>query len=206
MLSDESQGSDRAAVIRAIGATRRACVHCSWRTPIELKIRRLRTLPNSARRTTRATVCRSARTSARARADHDQGGAPRWAPIHAACCTRVFHRARSRGVGVTPRKAAARVRRSLVARLTHTTTHQTTHGSSRRKASRDGRGGHEQTHTYPVKPQYREFYSTARPHYCSGMGLVRQCRVCMQNSGMNAQNGVISGKRLHDAAFMLNPR
>jgi len=28
----------------------------------------------------------------------------------------------------------------------------------------------------------------------------------MQNSGMNAQNGVISGKRLHDAAFMLNPR
>jgi len=28
----------------------------------------------------------------------------------------------------------------------------------------------------------------------------------MQNSGMNAQNGVIRGKPLHDAAFMLNPR
>ena len=28
----------------------------------------------------------------------------------------------------------------------------------------------------------------------------------MQNSGMNAQNGVIRGKPLHDAAFMLNLR
>lgn len=27
----------------------------------------------------------------------------------------------------------------------------------------------------------------------------------MQNSGMNAQNSVICGKALHDAAFMLNP-
>jgi hypothetical protein len=28
----------------------------------------------------------------------------------------------------------------------------------------------------------------------------------MQNSGMNAQNGVDCGKALHDAAFMLNLR
>ena len=27
----------------------------------------------------------------------------------------------------------------------------------------------------------------------------------MLNSGMNAQNSVICGKALHDAAFMLNP-
>jgi hypothetical protein len=27
----------------------------------------------------------------------------------------------------------------------------------------------------------------------------------MQNSGMNAQNGVICGKALHDAAAVLNP-
>jgi hypothetical protein len=107
------------------------------------------------------------------------------------CCSSVFHdvrtsRQRSRRERAWPPGESG----SLVPRRGRTSTHQTTH-----VASMSGRGVEVakpgRVREAALEPRVMNFTAPVLARRSSSRGLVEQGRVCMQNSGMNAQNAVV---------------